>query len=125
MEINVTTRVNSHLFTVALHKLESKAIEAIEELAKTGQSYAKELVSGTSPSPPGAPPGLVTGRLRAGIITHKVSNTHWLLVSNAPYSIYLELGTVNMAARPFMRPTAYHLKKIAPEVIKNSFKDLR
>jgi HK97 gp10 family phage protein len=38
--------------------------------------------------------------------------------SQAPYSIYLEFGTVKMAARPFMRPGARQVATLAPGVFK-------
>ena len=61
----------------------------------------------TSPSPPGGPPGVDTGRLRTSI-THEVEETINEIVgrvgTNLDYAIFLEYGTSRMAARPFLRP---------------------
>jgi HK97 gp10 family phage protein len=45
-----------------------------------------------------------TGTLRASIQAKRISDTHWEVWVGVDYGIYLEYGTVNMAARPYLRP---------------------
>jgi HK97 gp10 family phage protein len=51
-----------------------------------------------------------TGELRGGIGVEPASvsgdQIKGKLVARAPHSIFVELGTVNMAAQPFLRPAA-------------------
>lgn len=55
-----------------------------------------------------------TGRLRAGIHAEDPEETAagWSVrvVSDAEYSIYVELGTRNMRARPFLRPALWKVR---------------
>lgn len=57
-----------------------------------------------SPSPPGSPPGRVSGFLRIAWTTHHHEGDAAMfgIVSAAPYSGYLEEGTSRMAARPYV-----------------------
>lgn len=45
-----------------------------------------------------------TGTLRASIQARRISATHWEVWVGVDYGIYLEYGTVHMAARPYLRP---------------------
>lgn len=45
-----------------------------------------------------------TGTLRASIQAKRVGNMHWEVWVGVDYGIYPEYGTVNMAARPYLRP---------------------
>jgi HK97 gp10 family phage protein len=45
-----------------------------------------------------------TGTLRASIQAKRIGDLHWEVWVGVDYGIYLEYGTVNMAARPYMRP---------------------
>jgi len=78
----------------------------VESRAKRGMSpggSGKKHV----PSAPGSPPAVDTGRLRASI-THELGDDSGDLVgrvgTNVTYAKHLELGTSEMAARPFLRP---------------------
>jgi len=61
------------------------------------------------PSAPGHPPAVQRGVLRQSL-TADFSDletegvAHVGATGNAPYAIYLELGTYRMAPRPFLRP---------------------
>lgn len=59
------------------------------------------------PSRPGDPPRVVTGRGRASI-THEVERQGRSIVarvgSNVVYMRFLELGTIHMEPRPWLRP---------------------
>jgi HK97 gp10 family phage protein len=45
-----------------------------------------------------------TGTLRASIQAKRISATHWEVWVGVDYGIYLEYGTVNMPAQPYLRP---------------------
>jgi len=62
------------------------------------------LSGNVSPSPPGSPPGRVSGTLRTEWTTHHHEGDVAMfgIASAAPYSGYLEEGTSRMAARPFV-----------------------
>jgi HK97 gp10 family phage protein len=61
---------------------------------------------GDNPSQPGEPPAKVTGRLSASI-SHQTDKDKLIeyVGSNVRYAKFLELGTIKMAARPFLRST--------------------
>lgn len=120
MQIQYQARVTSGMFRNVEQLLESRFETAIKEVAEVGQKSAKALVSGPSPSAPGNPPGIITGWLRDSITIAQQDRYHWILLAGAHYSLYLEFGTYKMAARPFMRPTAYTLVKIAPGIVQRA-----
>lgn len=45
-----------------------------------------------------------TGTLKASIQAKRISATHWEVWVGVDYGIYLEYGTVHMAAQPYLRP---------------------
>jgi hypothetical protein len=63
-----------------------------------------KLSMGVSPSSPGDPPGVDTGALRASIHWYLESNLKRIISDGVNYGADLELGTENMAARPFVIP---------------------
>jgi HK97 gp10 family phage protein len=69
------------------------------------ESYIKKSF-GTSPSSPGEPPGVDTGRLRNSI-THEIEEALWDIIgrvgTNVEYGKWLELGTKDMSPRPYLR----------------------
>lgn len=97
-------------------RLESAGFEALlqgpvmADLLRRGirvQRTAIRLASNAPPSAPGQGPGVRTGRLRASI-TYRAGLdglSPFVDIGTAvTYAPYLELGTKNMAARPFLRP---------------------
>ena len=84
----------------------------VDETANAVRNEAIRLVSQRDsqvegPSLPGQPPGTDSSHLRNNI---NISNVNAPLTrdveSGADYSAYLEFGTRDMAARPFMQPAA-------------------
>ena len=53
--------------------------------------------------------GVVTGNLKRGIRARKsrFEDGGWIVVSTAPHAFLLEFGTVNMSAKPYLRPALY------------------
>lgn len=45
-----------------------------------------------------------TGFLRGSIRAIAQSKTNWIVMAGAEYSAYVELGTVNMGAQPYLLP---------------------
>jgi hypothetical protein len=62
----------------------------------------KQLVYNFSPSSPGEPPHVQTGRLRASA-AWEIDGLIGRVGSNLKYLVWLELGTTHMAARPSLR----------------------
>lgn len=58
-----------------------------------------------NPSPPGGYPHKMLGDLQRSIAWEMVSEHEARVGTNIPYGKYLELGTVKMAPRPFLRMT--------------------
>jgi HK97 gp10 family phage protein len=70
-------------------------------------------------SPPGSFPFLETGELRRSI-THEVDRETLVarVGSNKLYARYLEMGTTDMEARPFLAPTLEANKGAITEILK-------
>jgi HK97 gp10 family phage protein len=94
-------------------------------MKKGGRTASGFLTEGEKPgkvgsfaSKPGEPPRVQFDRLRGGI-THEPLTTATMVLpvgrvgTNVEYGKYLELGTKNMAPRPFMRPG---IKKAKPKI---------
>ena len=58
------------------------------------------------PSAPGEPPHVDTGTLRKSIFS-EVHGDEIIVGSTAKHSVYLEVGTSRMAARPFMKKSLW------------------
>jgi hypothetical protein len=97
----------------------------LRALAYEGEAYIKQSF-GASPSQPGEPPGVDTGKLRLSIRAEKESTFAWSIATDAEYAPYLEFGTsmktdglapgnVRMRPRPFMGPGLDYIASIAPD----------
>jgi len=64
--------------------------------------------SSAGPSDPGDPPHADTGKLRQSIMV-RVDGDSVIVGSPLKYSLWLELGTSRMAARPFLAPAVYRM----------------
>ena len=80
-----------------------KADEVIGKIAQDCERYIKEHFSTSSPSPAGSPPGVDTGALKNSILAEP-GDDGWMLHDGVEYGVWLEYGTENMAARPWMLP---------------------
>lgn len=96
-------------------ELVGKALFAGGEMlkAEAARSITEGAVSGKHhvPSAPGQPPNEDTGTLRRNITVTQIGPLHVRVASEAPYSKFLEYGTSQMAARPFMGPAARAKRK--------------
>lgn len=74
---------------------EKKAkVQALEVIGGMAESYAKAACP------------VDTGRLRNSITHQQESENVEVIGTNVSYSVYVELGTSKMSARPFLRPAA-------------------
>lgn len=96
---------------VAGKEIELEAEHSITEGSISGKGHV--------PSRPGEPPNADTRQLDTSIDTIVVGENppkvH--VVSSAPYSAALELGTSKMAARPFMTPASKKRRKKAADIV--------
>jgi hypothetical protein len=78
----------------------------------TGRAY-KRTKSGRvhRSSVPGQPPAPDTGALKGSISTVKKKPGLYWVQDGVDYGIHLELGTIHMAARPFMRPAVFKAQR--------------
>lgn len=73
-------------------------------------------------SAPGSPPGIDTGKLRAGINTKKLRELVYSVnTGDTEYAPHLEFGTSKMAARPFMGPAAQEAEGFLLEAFRKAF----
>lgn len=75
----------------------------------------------------GQPPNTDTGRLVRSIKARKTGAREasvGIFGQDAPYGKYLEYGTANMGARPFMRPAYENKKSIIKDKLKTLGKNL-
>ena len=86
-------------------KIHNEQKKRVRQAAIFLESYIKKSF-GTSPSQPGEPPGVDTGRLRNSI-THEIEEALWDIIgrvgTNVEYGKWLELGTKDMSPRPYLR----------------------
>lgn len=73
--------------------LQSAIARALERIGLQAEGYAKDLCP------------VYTGNLRNSI-THTSDGNAAYIGTNVTYGKYVELGTVKMAAQPFLRPAA-------------------
>lgn len=104
--INIKVTDNSGMFKDASDEAIARALEAI---GLTAEAYAKLKCP------------VDTGRLRNSI-THAVSGVTVYIGTNVEYAPYVEMGTVNTKAQPFLRPAVSGHSKQYKEIIENELK---
>lgn len=93
------------------HKAEVEAAvdaaiaRGLEICGGKAESYAKQLCPVGTPESTGIP-GYKGGTLRRSITHQRLDARTEIIGSNVKYAPYVELGTVKMKARPFLRPAA-------------------
>ncbi len=94
-----------------------KANAAVQKLAQETEKDAKANFNSSSPSPPGEPPGVVTGNLKSSVIASSQRPLTWVTNVGAEYADDLEFGTVKMAARPWFLPAIERVLQRAPSIL--------
>ncbi len=73
--------------------------------SRTGHTYTFRGVTHQA-SAPGEPPAVDTGNLKNSLRVLEVTDERASFGTSADYAAYLEFGTRNMGARPYLRPAA-------------------
>ena len=104
---DVKKKVSANVFR-SVNLVRNTAVESIARGAKTGTLYRKYNPNRTHrASAPNQPPATDTGFLVQNIVPDMTVGkdvVEGTIISQAPYSAFLEFGTSKMAARPFLQP---------------------
>lgn len=102
-------------------KLPVIADEIAQRIADTVAADIQANWSANPPSDPNDTPAVVSGTLASSITVEMVAPAEMRVGSSAPYAAYLEFGTSEMAARPFLRPAVERVRgeiaQLAREVL--------
>lgn len=69
------------------------------------------------PSLPGDPPHADTGKLRQSIFWKMIDKSTAIVGSALKYAFWLELGTSDMAGRPFLVPALYRMRDTIARIL--------
>ena len=91
---------------IVVRSIGDSILRALERIGEAAEGYAVDLCPVGTPESTGNP-GYIGGTLQSRI-THVVdeSEESVYIGTNVEYGPYVELGTVKMEARPFLRPAA-------------------
>ncbi len=96
----------------ALKGMDKAKAQALEIIGGKAEGYAKKLCP------------VDTGNLRNSITHARMDENTEVIGTNVEYAPYVELGTVRMSARPYLRPAAENhgpeYKAIAESCMKNA-----
>jgi len=97
-----------------------------KSLLKAGYLVERDVKKsfGTSPSPPGGPPGIITGTLKRSIATRLVP-MNAQVGTNVVYARTLEFGYAprNLEARPFLYPALERNKVEITRILREGLED--
>lgn len=119
--IHIDVRINYNNLVGAKDRILKEIDTRLDEVATYAVGDVQRNFSMVSPSPPGEPPGIVTGFLRASIYQYKPEEEQRAIVAAAEYAGDLEFGTRKMPARPFMRPAAARLAEEIPRFFRDLY----
>ena len=105
-ETSIELTDNSDLFKDAF---DDAIARALEKVGLTAEGYAKMKCP------------VDTGRLRNSI-THEVNNETVYIGTNVEYAAYVEMGTVNTRAQPFLRPAVSNHGSVYRSLIEDELK---
>jgi HK97 gp10 family phage protein len=83
---------------------------------RVGKAVAKAALDIEAKAKSAAP--VDTGNLKNSIQASEVGPTHWRVTAGADYSLYVEMGTVFMAAQPFMGPAVDQVIPVLTQAIR-------
>ena len=109
--LTVKMRVDAKGLSFLERVVPRRANAFARKLAEHTVEIAQSSWSPVSPSAPGDYPAVVTGTLSASLNVRQLrggllGRSEWAAVAEAPYAAFLEFGTIKMAPRPFMSPSA-------------------
>lgn len=111
----VTLEQLQRLQAILRNELSSKLIEAGTEIVNNTKMIISEAYP--PPSSPFNPPHLRTGQLQESYDILEYDEFSVTVGSELDYSFYLEYGTVKMAPRPHLIPTAIEVIKDFPRLL--------
>lgn len=120
----ISTRFSPQVHAQIIRLSDEAATEALMAVALAGEAYAKRHMSTRSPSAPGSQPAVVIGNLVNNLQAQPKGPRWARLTSSADYSMYLEYGTVHMAARPFMAPAARYMEEQFENIMGAAMREL-
>lgn len=88
----LTWRIVQNDFPKIIQGLEVKAELIVRKTALDLEAHAKSRAA------------VDTGTLKNSIQATRIAPAHWRVVAGVDYGMYVEWGTVNMAAQPFLQP---------------------
>ena len=100
MASRFVARIDYNRIPVVLHKLRAGS-ETI--VARTANEIERGMTADVA---------VDTGDLKRSIRSAKVREMMWQIIVGAGHGIYVELGTINMAAQPFMLPNVERQRPI-------------
>jgi HK97 gp10 family phage protein len=115
LDAAVEKAIGQGLMALAL-MAQTAAQRSILKGPKTGRLYPRGKKMHRASADGEAPAndfGFLVANIKADLTNDFTAN----LWSLAPYSVYLEYGTYNMAARPFLRPAGESVRARAKEII--------
>lgn len=90
--VRISWRIVENRFPSIIAGMEAKAEAIVAKTAMDLEAHAKSR----------AP--VDTGTLKNSIQATRVGDAHWRVVVGVDYGMYVEWGTVHMAAQPFFQP---------------------
>lgn len=90
--VSITWVIRENRFPQIIAGMEARAEAIVAKAAMDIEAHAKSR----------AP--VDTGTLKNSIQAIRVGEAHWKVVVGADYGMYVEWGTVNQAAQPFLQP---------------------
>ena len=122
LQTNLRKVVNRNIRRAGLI-VEGEAKQSIQRGTKSGKLYKRRSVVHQA-SAPGEAPASDTGCLASNISTtgpsKQLQNIEIDIISKAPYSKFLEFGTRNMEARPFLQPALEKNKRKIKRIFRSS-----
>ena len=110
-------------------QIAAKQTELAQKLAQNLKEYLKDELnysSGAAGQPPHSLGGLLAQSMDCEVSSseNEVSLKAGDLYGKAPYAMYLEYGTVSIAARPFLLPALSVYSQLLSDGVKNIAEDL-
>lgn len=119
---SVSIRVEKDNTDEVIREMNKDVHRALEMIGGEAERFAKALSPVGTPESTGIP-GYMGGTLRNSI-THKVVDDEDAVYigSNVEYAPYVEMGTVKMKARPFLKPAVENHTDYYKRIIENELK---
>jgi HK97 gp10 family phage protein len=123
----IDVRMNFDALDKWIGRSPQKADQAVQDACDIIIADIQGSWSGNSPSSPGNPPAVVTGALDESIEKQKLAGGNtpkYQIIPVTYYWLFLEDGTINMAARPFLYPAMRRNRAMLAGVFKVHFGSL-